>query len=137
VISIMIPLEPMGQGRPRTRVMGGHAVIYDPPESRKWKEAAKAHLAVAMNGAAPLAGPLRCYIQAVFSCPRSDWRKLNPRPRRWHTSTPDAENIEKIIWDSANKIVWNDDSQVARHSCDKVIGAQGEKPYVLVEVEEL
>jgi Holliday junction resolvase RusA-like endonuclease len=133
-----IPGEPVAQGRPRAfRTPAGFIRMYDPPASKNWKAMAHGHLEQAMHAcgmARPMAGPVRCDIVAVFTCPRSQWLKTRPRPRRPHVSRPDAENVAKIVLDAAEGVVFGNDSQVADLHVRKVIGAQGEAPYVLVTV---
>jgi Holliday junction resolvase RusA-like endonuclease len=111
--------------------------MYDPPKSRNWKATAQEHMRLAMEAYGmhqPFPGPVRCEIVAVFTCPKSDWRKTEPRPARPHAKKPDAENVAKAVLDAAEGVVFGNDSQVADLRVRKVIGAQGEAPYVLVRV---
>ena len=39
--------------------------------------------------------------------------------------------------DSGNGLLWDDDAQIARLVVDKVVGAQGEAPYVELTVRQL
>lgn len=142
MVRITIPGEPIGQGRGRATVFtpaGGkpRARVYDPKKSREWKRAAAFVLRAAWRGRQPIAGPVRLNITAVFSCPKSDFRKRTLRGRRWHTNVPDRDNIEKIIMDSAKGLLWKDDRQVCAGWTLKVIGAQGEAPRVELEVEAI
>lgn len=137
MIEIVIPGEPCAQGRPRFARRGKFVQAYDPPKSRNWKATAQQHMRYALAGAAPLHGPLHCEVVAVFTCPSSDWRKGKPQPRRWHAKRPDCENVVKAVLDSATGVVWLDDSQVSRVLAVKVIGQQGEAPYVRIKVAQL
>jgi Holliday junction resolvase RusA-like endonuclease len=82
-------------------------------------------------------GPVELAVFAYFTCPKTDWRKRDSRPRRWHTKKPDGDNILKAIKDAAKGVLWLDDSQVARATVEKIIAAQGEAPSVQVRVRRL
>jgi Holliday junction resolvase RusA-like endonuclease len=144
---VKVPGEPIAQGRPRAFSFFGrdgrqHTRVYDPPVSRSWKGAAQVHMREALdhsqlNAPAFPDGPVRVEIEAVFTCPRTDYRKRNPRERRAKTSKPDIENVGKALMDAANGILWTDDSQVAELTIRKITGAQGEAPYVQATVRAL
>ena len=136
-LSVLIPGEPVSQGRPRFARVGKFVRTYDPAKSRNWKATAQAHFRDALQAAgitAPFQGPLECRILARFTCPKSDWRKREPVPQRPHAKRPDAENVGKAVLDSATGVVWLDDAQVAKLTIVKVVGAQGEAPGVEVQV---
>lgn len=82
-------------------------------------------------------GPLAVTIRAVFSCPKGDHRKTAPPPRRWRTKRPDLDNVAKAALDAALGIFYLDDQQVARLTVEKYTAAQGEAPFVEMEVEAL
>jgi Holliday junction resolvase RusA-like endonuclease len=136
-IVIEIPGEPCGQGRPRFARRGNFTVAYDPPKSKNWKATAQQHMKYVMCDRPPLSGPLSVRVTARFTCPKTDCRKREPRPERWHAKKPDAENVSKAVLDAATGVVYLDDSQVARLTVLKRIAAQGAAPYVVLEVEEL
>lgn len=138
-----IPGEPVAQPRARAfKLPSGQIRMYDPKPARNWKAAAQAHMLqacadsglVETPGGVAFEGPVRCAIIAVFTCPRSHWRKREPVPRRPHAQRPDAENVAKAVLDAATGVVWLDDSQVAELEIRKIIGAQGEAPRVEVVV---
>jgi len=136
-ILVTIPGQPVAQGRPRITTIGGRPRAFDPAKSRSWKGAAQVHMQAAMvaAGLKPLDGPLRVSIVAIFSCPRSSYRKREPRSRRWNYGRPDAENIAKAVLDAGNGTLYNDDAQVVELVVSKLIGAQGEPARVEVAVE--
>ena len=138
IIEARIPGEPVAQGRARAfTTPSGFVRLYDPAKSRNWKATAHEHFRLALQAAQvtrPLVGPVQCEILAVFTCPASQWRKTRPMPRRPHAKKPDAENVAKAVLDAGTGVVWIDDSQVADLRIRKVIGEQGEAPYVLVSV---
>lgn len=141
-LHIVIPGEPVAQGRPRTRVVRSkagqmRALVYDPAKSRNWKATAQAHMRQALGNQPPLPGPVKLGVTCYFTCPRSQWRTRSPRQLRWHTKTPDLDNCLKIVQDAGKGVLWLDDSQVAHCTVAKFIAAQGQPPCVLVELWEL
>lgn len=136
-VEVRIPGEPCAQGRPRFVRRGKFVSAYDPPKSRNWKATAQEHMRRAMHGRPPLQGALNCDIVATFTCPRSDYRKREPRSWRWHAKRPDIENVSKAVLDAATGVLWVDDDQVARLVVLKLIGAQGEAPSIWMTVRAL
>jgi Holliday junction resolvase RusA-like endonuclease len=134
-VELVIPGEPMGQERARHARRGKFVTTYDPPKSRNWKATARQFMCDAMAGAPPLQGPVALSIAATFTLARSHWRKRQPVPRQWHTSTPDADNVAKIVKDAAKGVLWLDDCQVVSLHAIKVLGAQGEAPCLWIKVE--
>ena len=138
MIRIHIPGNPHAQGRARACRAGKHARVYDPDKSRNWKATAQQHMADVLEKHGDPWGlevAMHVDILAVFPCPKSDYRKRIPRPRRWHTkSRGDVDNIAKAVLDAGNGVLWKDDCQVANLNVAKLIGAQGEMPFVEVKV---
>ena len=140
-LAVVIPGEPVAQGRPRAFYRPGLGVrVFDPAKSRSWKGVAHVHYqeALAKAGASTpfLAGPVELRVVAVFTCPKSAHRKI-PVPRRPKAGRPDPDNLGKAVMDAGNGILFGDDSQVARLVVEKWIGAQGEAPFVEITVRDL
>lgn len=146
-ITITLHCEPLGQPRARFRrwqAADGRSGVstYDPAKARTWKGEAKACYLDQLRelGIGPPLfpeGALVLDVLAVFTCPTSHFRKREPLPRRWHTKKPDGDNVVKAIKDSAKGVLWLDDAQVAVTTITKVIGAQGEAPFVRLTVYAL
>lgn len=138
MICIVIPAEPVAQGRVKAfyNKHTGRAGVYDPSKSRNYKATAQQHFRDAWR-ATPLLGPIRMEIISFFMLAKSHHRKTNPRPRQWHTTKPDGSNIQKIIEDAGNGILWMDDAQIADYRGRKILAAQGEEPRVEVWFEPL
>jgi len=141
-LRVLIPGEPVAAGRPRAfKTPKGFIRTYDPAKSRNWKAMA-ADLMGQARGGPDLdikfpEVPLEVHILAVFSCPKSDWRKSAPVPRRPRAHRPDADNIGKCVLDAGTTAgLWCDDAQVARLVVEKWIGAQHEPAFVAVTVSE-
>ena len=143
-LRVTVPGEPVAQGRGRAFFKPGMPGprVFDPAKSRSWKGTAQVHYQVALDVAAHAAPAfaagvaVELVIVAVFTCPRSHWRKV-PVPRRPKVGKPDAENVAKAVQDAGNGLLWADDSQVVRLTVEKWYGAQGEAPGVHVSVRAL
>lgn len=149
-ITIVIPGPPHAQGRPRATVRGKRAAVYDPPKSKAWKEMA-AHAIAAQYHGEIMEGAIYVKIAAIFPLPKSYYRKKKPIPRDWHTSKPDVDNVAKAVLDATGNVgraikgvfsagkskLWHDDCQVARLWTDKITGAQGEEPRIIMQVGKL
>lgn len=139
-VHLEIPGEPFALHRARAARRGKFARVYDPEENVSWKAAAGQWMLSARTAAgiaAPFTGPVSLAITALFSCPKSDERKRDPRPERWSLSQKDADNIAKAVGDAGNGVLWNDDRQVVDIHVRKRIAAQGEPPRVVVTATEL
>lgn len=150
-IEVVVPGPPCAQQRGRATVVrgkGGKVLmsakgqpiirVYDPEKSSSWKGVAQYHMKQAMVGHSAFQGAVAVAILAVFPCPRSDYKKRTPTPRRYHMKQRgDADNLAKAVLDAAKGVFWLDDCQVARLEVEKHIGAQGEAPYVLVRMTTL
>ena len=82
-----------------------------------------------------LTGPLQ--VDLIFTMPipksgRSQNRKVVAG--EYQTTKPDIDNLQKSVFDAANKIVWEDDNQVCKVSAVKVYG---DVPGIRMEVREL
>lgn len=142
-VYVVVPGEPVAQGRPRAfRTPKGFIRTYDPEKSRSWKGVAQVHYEAALKTqglampAFPAGQPLELRVVAVFTCPKSQHRQV-PVPRRPKAGRPDPDNIAKAVMDAGNGILFADDSQVARLVVEKFVGAQGEAPRVELVVEAI
>jgi Holliday junction resolvase RusA-like endonuclease len=124
-ITVTIPGQPKGKGRPRA-TRKGH--LYTPAETRT-REGVVASLTMdAMRGRAPLVGPVAMDIRVVVGVPAS-W----PKKRQAEalvgvvlpTGKPDLDNVVKLVLDGMNGIAFADDAQVvAFGELRKVYGPQ-------------
>lgn len=144
MILVSIPGEPVAQGRGRAvGFMRGNgsigARVFDPTKSRNWKAMAQDYMRQAMQHISqPLFGPVQLHVVAVFSLPRSQWKKRQPVAMQWHAKRPDSDNVLKAVKDAAGHgVLWLDDSQVADERIQKVTGAQGQAPGVYIAVQAM
>jgi Holliday junction resolvase RusA-like endonuclease len=126
-VFIVLPGDPRGKGRPRTRVIGEYATIYTDAETRKYENKLKSAGIKAMAGKIPLDEAVSVVIHAHFPVPASWSAKKRAAALAGDiapTGKPDWENICKCC-DGLNyypprfkgdrekrPIVWRDDSQI-------------------------
>lgn len=139
-IDLTIPGKPVAQGRPRFYRRGNFVVATDPKASKVYKADIQ-YLAQKHkednNIDELLDGPLGLDVMAYFPCPKSRWRKTNPRPEEHHAKRPDADNIAKAIKDGLTGVFYHDDSQISELIIRKRIAAQGEAPRIVVSLYTL
>jgi len=120
LISIILPGDPVGKGRPRARIVtprGKPSFIhfYTPKDTEDYEQALAWQGKAGMRGRAPFDCALTVLVEAFVPIPAS-WSK----PKRAAAvsgdlpamSKPDADNYAKIALDGLNKIVWADDASV-------------------------
>lgn len=132
MIEFTVPGRPFGKERPRAVGRGnGRARIYTPSktleEEARVREIAKEAMAGAPLYGIPLTGPCRVEVLSIFEIPKS-WSKKKRAAalegRVLHTSSPDADNVLKLIKDALNPptgedvrphmgYAFHDDGQVA------------------------
>lgn len=134
--------EPLGQPRPRARIMkigAGRAAkfipqIYNPADADPWKRRV---LSVAEKHAppAPLDGPVR--VDEIFYLPRPQrlYRRRDPDGPVVCTSRPDRDNLDKLILDALKTAgYFRDDAQVCDGYPRKLYHAKTGKPGAAVRV---
>ena len=136
-VYIEIPGEPVAQGRPRFSNHGKHPVAYDPKKSRDWKAYAATLMRQVKPEPFPAECPLQLTVSAYWACPKSEYRKREPRPLRWRTKRPDADNVLKAVKDAGSGVLWVDDSQIAVAVVEKMTASQGEPARVNLAVRTL
>jgi Holliday junction resolvase RusA-like endonuclease len=121
MIEFTVPGKPIGKGRPRATIRGGHAAMYTPAKTASYenKMALFCQQAMIEQGvkAYPYGVALSVVIHATFEIPKS-WSKGKKEAAFFHTSKPDADNLIKCL-DALNGIAWHDDSQIATVTCYK------------------
>ena len=135
-IEFTIMGDPVGQGRPRFARQGKFVHTYDPPKSREYKAKVAQSFQQAYMGK-PLTKPVKITIRAVFGVPKS-YSKARTKSclegLEWPTKKPDADNIEKGVYDALNGLAYEDDKQIVQASVYKVYGAEAK---VVVSIEEI
>jgi len=133
----IIPGPPVGKGRPRATLRGGHIKMYSPKGSAEWERAA-AMLARSCWKDAPLDEPCSIDVVAVMHRPKRLCRKRDSPLRLPCTSKPDLDNIVKSAMDALTMAgVLRDDSCVVRISASKFYSSMQEGPSVEITLSPL
>lgn len=132
VYRFTIPGKPYAKRRPRAGFSKalGRSITFNAPGNAEAEQSVAHYAGQAVP--APIEGPVRVQIIAVFEMPKS-WSKKRRAEMlgTLHTSRPDRDNIEKWILDGMNRVAFADDGQVADGRTVKIWGEQAE---TLVEV---
>lgn len=137
-LRVVVPGEPVAQGRPRAFRMGAALRVVDPAKSRSWKGVAQVH-ALALLADADIrrpafpTGPLTMTVDAYFT--RKHFPKRVGPERQPKPSRPDADNIGKCCLDAMNDVLYGDDAQVVELVVRKWYCAEAESPGVEIQVE--
>lgn len=115
-VSIFIPGKPVPMPRPRF----GKGYIYNPKEIKDYKKQVQPIINLAMAGREPFPGPVELWVFFTFNPPKS-WPKKKKARTLWHTTTPDIDNLLKLLLDtlSGARGVYHDDAQCSRISVYK------------------
>lgn len=133
-VAVVVPGEPVAQGRGRAVRIGDGLRVVDPSRSRSWKACALTLFRDAVGPVVPFPeGPLLVEVDAFHRRPKSLPKRLGPG-RLPRPSRPDADNVGKIVCDAGNGTLWGDDAQVCTLIVRKWFAAQGEAPRVEVRV---
>lgn len=127
-VVLVIPGKPFAKQRPRATRQGR---VYTPSETVAFERQVGMIATAALP--APLEGPLRLTVDAIFEPPPS-WSRRNREAAMGqpHTQRPDIDNCVKAVSDGLNRIAWADDSQVAEIVATK---RWGDRARTVVTVE--
>lgn len=109
-MKLIIHGQPLAKARARTCRRGRESITYDPQQAEKqsfrWK---LKHQYQGLPNVKPLYIKLDFYLLPALSDPN---RNLKLHGVEEHTNKKDIDNLEKFFLDCANKILYNDDSQI-------------------------
>ena len=131
-----IPGKPRGKQRTIPNPNGGRP--FTPEQTIEYEKLVRLMFRSANPGVKPYAKgvPVRITIKAMFKTPKSAserQRKLMIADELRPTKKPDADNIEKIIWDALKGVAWEDDAQIVESHCAKYWSSED---YVTVMIDE-
>ena len=130
----VIPGPPVGKGRPRATVRGGHVRTYTPKKTAHWEAVAASTLMESWDSV-PLDGPASVGIVALFPRPQRMLWKTKPMPRCPYVQKPDVDNVAKAVLDALEKAgVLRDDKAVWSLDCVALYCSGDESPRVVVRV---
>ena len=137
MITLTIPGQPQGKGRPRIGKIGAHARMFTPAATVAY-EGLVAHAAQQAMQGRPLfdaAVGVNLFIDAAVP---PSWSQKKQRMALagevLPTTKPDADNVVKAIFDGLNGVLWRDDVLVVDLRVRKRYAAT---PCVRVEVWSL
>lgn len=126
-VTISLGGAPMGKGRARAFIRGGHVAHYTPEKTRSYEGMIRTAAMDAMGSRPPIDQPVEFVMRAIFDVPVS-WSKkrraaalvgdIKPGKK------PDLDNIAKAWWDALNGVVYRDDSLIVKVSLEKRYGPQ-------------
>ena len=129
-----VPGEPVGKGRTRVTMRGGHAHGYTPAKTAAYERSVAGVYKSSYPGAKPLDGPLELKIDAYMPIPKSWSRDEKAKALaeiKLPETKPDVDNIGKVVSDALNGVAYWDDKQITSMTVRKRYGAL---PRVEVEI---
>lgn len=116
---VTVPGIPVGKGRPRMTVRGGHARAYTPEKTARYENLVRTAFTQAYPDFTPFDEPLNVFIRAMFPIPKS-WPKKKQKSAFWASKKPDIDNVIKSVFDGLNGVAWTDDKLVCELSACKI-----------------
>lgn len=142
-IYIDVQGNPVAKKRPRFVRRGVGVKVYNPSEK---DEAAFLSLVAVLFEEAPLlTGPVHIKLTFVMQRPKSHYgtgrneNKLKVSAPIYHTTTPDCDNLAKLVMDALNGYMWVDDAQVTKVDVWKTYHEKDDQfgPRTLITVYEV
>lgn len=134
-ITVTIPGEPVGKGRPKFTKAG---TAYTPPKTRAYENKVAFLYKLAAKGRKfQRHMPVAVEICAYYGMPQSDSKRRHERKLSgaiMPCMKPDIDNIVKVVLDAINGIAYEDDAQVVMISASK---AYSERPRVEMSVSDV
>lgn len=134
MIEFTVPGQPVPKGRPKFARRGSFVQAYTPEKTASYENLVKVHAAQAMQGTAPMSGPLALMLTLFVQIPKSTTKRDRARisAGTFHpTKKPDLDNVLKAVTDAMNGIVYEDDAQIVRITTMK---RYGDTPRAIVHV---
>ena len=128
--TITIPGQPVAMGRPRFAA-GGRT--YLPKKTREALNFARAFMLIAK----PIEGPVALDIVFVMKRPKSMMGKKYRADRIFHSKRPDLDNMVKLVADSLQPRVLNDDAQIVMLTASKWYAAKDEEPKTKILIRSI
>jgi len=116
------------------RARHGKGNTYDTARNKGAKQAIAWEAKAAMAGQEPFKGPVRMRLLFLF-----DWPSSYTKTRRkacygnMKDTKPDIDNLQKLVADALNGIVYEDDSQVTEIHATKFFTETGACTRILIE----
>jgi len=137
MIKIVIPGRPVAKARPRFARKGKFVVTYSDQETEEGRFLFEVYRQVGEHR--PIMGAVRIKISYFFARPKNHYGTgkntgiLKSSAPKYHTIKPDLDNLDKMVYDCLNNIVWLDDRQVVDAHTTKEYG----EPRTEIKIEVL
>jgi Holliday junction resolvase RusA-like endonuclease len=135
-VLLLIPGEPVAQGRPRFRKHSNFVSAYDPKESKDYKEMVK-QIASQSFSWPPIENAIRFKLDIYVKIPKSFSKAKSKsalegaiRPSK----RPDWDNYAKGVADALSGVCYVDDGQIVTATVNKYYS---DEPRVEVTIEEV
>ena len=136
-IAFTVHGKPVGQGRPRTTVRNGRAIIYKPETSKRYEAEIAKEAKNAMGETKPFTGPVSLELSVYKAPPSGATKKQREdmlKGEIFPTTKPDLDNVIKAVADALTGVVWEDDKQVVMIDAAQYFA---EEPLVKIEVADI
>ena len=140
MIKIVIPLEPVAQGRPRFSSRGKFVTTYDPPKSMTYKKQVRM-IAQQQYHDEPIAKGNPLILQVTFY--RSIQKSLSKAEHERRLKgdilpfvKPDIDNYFKAVTDALTGVIWADDNQITDVKMSKRYSDSPRTEIIIWRVEE-
>ncbi len=140
-IYFWVPGSPVGWQRAGRTSKGGRAVIYTQNKTRSYEALIQQHyIDVAErfgHSLTPYDGPVVLYVQACRPIPTSRpewWKRAAAKHQLGCTTTPDFDNLGKVVGDSLTGLAWVDDRQIID---GRVVKLYDERPGLRIHIKHL
>ena len=133
-LSLTIPGDPVGKGRPIFSTRNGRVTARTPGKTAAWERFAAAAFFM-RRGGQTITGPCRLHVVAVGKRPKRLMGKDDPQGRVWRTTKPDGDNVLKAVADALvlGEVI-RDDVLLVEMTVLSVYAAKGEQACVEVEL---
>lgn len=132
--SFKLMMEPVAKGRGRVGLNRhtNRPVVFTPAETARAERSFRALLVAQsprmIGHYVPVVGVLKFFVSKPPSLPKK---------RGWPVTRPDLDNLEKLVKDACNGLLWTDDAQVVAIAKRKYYCADGEPPRIELQVWEV
>lgn len=124
--------RPTGKERPKFNLRT--KAVYTPTKTVQFEDFIKWKFIEKYKNVEVSEKPFKLSINAFFKPSKTAIKNKIDLIGKLYTNKPDLDNIEKIIMDSFNGVVYRDDSQVAEKCGSK---RYGERDKIIIVLEEL
>ena len=131
-VEVFIPGKPVAQGRVRFARRGKFTTAYDPEQSATYKNWVKVQLLDAGVKMFSKEVPLHLELVVFIERPKSISVKKRPQP----TSKPDLDNYIKILSDSCNGFIFEDQQIVSIHARKVYVENKNQQGVTLIVKED-